>query len=154
MKEYDIDGKTFVQRPLVMGQVQQLLRCLDGIDLPESLTLASLLDALGGRLYTAIAIVITEKGCSPREKNVAELAAALEWSIDMDTALGIIDDFFELNPVSSLLGKAGKLIGRMGRSMAGPETGSTKWSSLSPAETSPGATLSSGGTRLESASPG
>jgi len=154
MNEYDISGKAYVQRPLVLGQIQQLLRVLDGIALPAQLTLASLLDALGGRLYAAIAVVITEKGCSPRDKNVDELAGWLEWSADLTTVMEIVDDFFALNPVSSLLEKAGGMIGRLNQAMAIRGNGSTRPSSFSPAETSPGATPSSGDTPSESAPPG
>lgn len=154
MNEYDIDGRIFVQRPLVLGQIQQLLRVLDGLALPETLTLASLLDALGGRLYAAIATVITEKGCSPRDKNIEELAAELEWKLDLDTALAVIDDFFVLNPVSSLLQKAGGMIGGLNRTMAALGTGSTRRSSSSQEATSPAATTSSGDTPSRSAPPG
>jgi hypothetical protein len=146
MNEYDIDGRAFVQRPLVMGQIQQLLRILDGIALPEPITLASLLDALGGRLYAAIAVAITEKGCSPRDKNIDELAAEFEWKLDADTLLEIVDDFFALNPVSSLLGKIGKMLGGLNRTMEALGTGSTRRSSSSPAGTSPEGTASSGDT--------
>ena len=146
MKEYDINGRAFVQRPLVLGQIQQLLRVLDGIALPDPLTLASLLDALGGRLYSAIAVVITEKGCSPRDKDLEALAAELEWSAPLETALEIVDDFFVLNPASSLLGKAGSMIGGLNRTLAALAGGSTRSSSFSPGATSPGATPSSGDT--------
>jgi len=146
MKEYDINGRAFVQRPLVLGQIQQLLRVLDGIALPEQLTLASLLDALGGRLYSAIAIAITEKGCSPRDKDLEGLAAELEWSVPLETAMEIVDDFFVLNPASSLLGRAGSLIGGLNRMMRTLADGSTRRSSSSPGATSPGATPSSGDT--------
>lgn len=146
MNEYDIDGRAFVQRPLVLGQVQQLLRALDGMTVPENLSLASLLDSLGGRLYSALAIVITEKGCSPRDKNIEELADKLEWSAGMDTVMEILDDFFTMNPVSSLLGKAGKMIGGLNRTILALGTGSTRPSSSSPEETSPAGTLSSGDT--------
>lgn len=147
MNEYDIGGRAFVQRPLVLGQVQQLLRILDGLTLPEDrLTLASLLDALGDRLYSALAIVITEKGASPRDKNIGELAEALQWSADMDTVLQVIDDFFVLNPASLLLEKAGNLIAALNRTLMTRADGSRRPSSPSPAETSPAGTASSGDT--------
>lgn len=147
MKEYDINGRTFVQKPLVMGQYKQLLQILDGIVLPEQLTLASLLDALGGRLYAAIAVAITEKGCSPRDKDIGALAAELEWSADADTVLRVVDDFFALNPVSSIYEKIGGLIGQFNRNLlAVLAAGSTKRSFSLPGATSPGATPSSGDT--------
>lgn len=146
MKEYDISGRAFVQRPLVLGQLQQLLRILDGIALPDPLTLASLLDALGGRLYSAIAVVITEKGCSPRDKDVESLAAELEWAIPLETAMEIVDDFFVLNPVSSIIERIGALIVRFNAALATRRPGSTRPSSSSPGATSPGATPSSGDT--------
>lgn len=158
-KEYEIDGKTYVQKPLVLGQNKQLLRVLDGVEMPEQLTLASLLDALGERLYAAIAVVITEKGCSPRDKNVDELAGWLEWSMDNATATEVVADFFDLNPVSSLLEKAGRMIAGLNRAIALRPigirgNGSTNPSSSSPGATSPGATPSSGDTLSTSASPG
>lgn len=146
MKEYDINGRAFVQRPLVLGQIQQLLRVLDGIALPDPLTLASLLDALGGRLYSAIAVTITEKGCSPGDKDLEALAREMEWALPLETALEIVDDFFVLNPASSLLGRAGGLIGRLNGMLATLAAGSTRRSSSSPGATSPAATASSGDT--------
>ncbi len=146
MKEYDINGRAFVQRPLVLGQIQQILRIMDGLALPDPLTLASLLDALGGRLYSAIAVVITEKGCSPRDKDLEALAKEVEWSVPLETALEIVDDFFVLNPASSLLGKAGGMVGRLNGMMGTLLGGSTRPSSSSPGATSPGATPSSGDT--------
>ncbi len=157
MKEYDIQGRIFVQRPLVLGQIQQLLRVLDGISLPEPLTLASLLDALGERLYQAVAVVITEKGCSPGDKDIEELAGWIRWSVDAETMLRIVDDFFVMNPVSSLLEQAGALIGALSRRLqeeAPRATGSTKPSSSWPAGTSPVETPSSGDSPSGNASRG
>jgi hypothetical protein len=154
MQEYTINDKTYVQKPLVLGQVRQLLRILDGVTFPEELSLSSLLDALGDRLYSALAVVITEKGCSPKDKDLEAMATDLEWAVEMETVLGIVADFFGLNPVSSILEKTGGMIGRLNQQMVALGPGSMKPSSSSPVETSQSETQSSGDIPSENAKDG
>jgi hypothetical protein len=154
MKEYTIDGKTYIQKPLVGGQTQQIVRLMKGIAFPEDLRIDTLIDVLGDQLYAVIAVVITEKGCFPKDKDIASLAADLKWTIEIETIIGIIDDFFALNPTSLILKKLGEMIAILKQKMKTLEPGLTRQSLSSPAETLQSGTPSSGDIPSESAKTG
>ena len=48
--KYQIANKTYVQRPLVLGQIRQLLGILKDIDLPKEADPVSIAVALGDKL--------------------------------------------------------------------------------------------------------
>ncbi len=113
-KTYAINGKTYVQRPLVLGQAAQLLALLKGVTLPGEATALGLVAALGERIPDALAIVLTEEGMSPRDKNLSALAEELAFFLPPETALEAVDHFFELNPLSSWLSRLAELMTRIG----------------------------------------
>ncbi|NPU84373.1 MAG: hypothetical protein HPY65_07775 [Syntrophaceae bacterium] len=128
---YLINDKTYVQTPLVLGQVRQLLEVLKDFRLPEEFTAPQLMELLGpDRLPAALAVVLTEEGKSPRDKDIAALAADLEFSITAEMALQVVNDFFACNPISSLLAGMRGALGSMMTNLAvalkneGEETGS------------------------------
>lgn len=76
-KKYVIGGKTYLQRPLVLGQVHQLLAILDNFQVPVPLNVRGLVIALAANVSRAIAIVLTpaplwrrliRRFSSPRDK--------------------------------------------------------------------------------------
>jgi len=122
-KTYEINGKTYVQRPLVLGQAAQLLALLKDVSLPGEATALGLVAALGERIPEALAIILTEAGTSPRDKNRTALAEELSFFLQPETALEAVDHFFELNPLSSWLNRLAELMNRIGtgmKSMATP----------------------------------
>jgi len=151
-KHYEIGGKKYIQRTLVLGQIKQAREVLSGIVMPSNLTVQDILMALEDRLPLALAIVLTPEGESPRGKNIQSLAEELEFAIEPEQAVEVIEDFFICNPVASvserLLGMVKKV-----REMVAKKTGSTSSASSLPEETSPEETPSSGDTPLENASP-
>lgn len=150
---YEIDGKTYVQKPLVLGQLSQLLAVLKDARIPVNTSVAGLMEALGGHLPDALAVVLTPEGQSPRDKNLMELSEELSFSVSLPTALQVIEDFFSLNPVSSLLER---LTGGMLKITAhlNPATESTGSPSSLPEAISQGVTTSSGDSVSASVNPG
>jgi hypothetical protein len=107
--EYDINGTIYVQRPLVIGQVRQLAAVLKGVSFHPEMDVADLVEAMGDRLFTAVAIVLNEKGRPLKGRNIEALAAELEFIMTPELLLQAIDDFFVLNPISSILDRIGTL---------------------------------------------
>lgn len=107
---YDIGGKVYVQKPLVLGQWQQLLPLLSGITFGANA--ASLIAGFGEQIGTMLAVVLTEEGQSPRGKDLAVLAEDITFSIDPDTTFKVVEDFFICNRVPSLLEKLNEMVVR------------------------------------------
>jgi len=149
---YKIDGTIFVQMPLVLGQLRQLLAVLKNVEIPAVADALGLIQAVGDRLPEALAVVLTERGQSPRDKDLAALADRLAFSVTPETTLQVVEDFFDCNPVSSLLERLAGVMANATRNLA--PIGSTTLSSSSPQETSPGETRSSGDADGTNVNPG
>ena len=128
-KTYYIGGKTYEQRPLVLGQVKQLLAVTEGVAIPRMIDLSGniavnmveLVYLMGDRLPEAMAVVLTEQGTAPRDKDLQALAGELRWAVLPDQALDIVSDFFVGNPLSSFLEKLAGLTGKLNTAL--PLTG-------------------------------
>lgn len=174
-KTYKIAGKSWTQRPLVLGQVQQLLTVIKGLMIPPGAGVLQLVEILGDRLPIALAIVLVEEGKEIRERVgirvslndgvmvpewyqnlevMAAIASEIFAVIDIETTIKVVTDFLACNPVSGLLDQ---LIGLMEKGSAlmplVQGIGSTPSSASSPEETSPSETVSFGDSPQESASP-
>jgi hypothetical protein len=152
--KYEIGGKTYVQRTLVLGQTRQLLGVVRFIKLPGDLEIRSLIEALGPHLPGVLAVVLTEEGKSPRDKDLEVLAAELEFSITLEQTAQVIEDFFSCNPLPSLLDKLTQAAGKISAKIGKPKTESNPSASSSQAETSAAGTESSGDSPQPSADPG
>ena len=141
-RKYEIGGKTYIQRPLVLGQTRQFLDLLKGVTIPAGVDAYGLIRALGESLPQALAIVLTEEGKSPRDKNVTEAACEIEFAITPEQTLEVVDHFFDLNAIPSLLSRIAGVAEKIGEKMT--KTGSPRSASSSPEETSPSATGSPG----------
>lgn len=99
-----VDGREFEQRRLVLGQLEQLVERLQNVEWPsfESFNFAAICKAIGGDLPVALAIVLTEKGKRPQDKNIDELAEDLRYSLPLEEGLRAFKDFFTLNPTASI----------------------------------------------------
>jgi len=150
-KRYEIGGKTYIQRPLVLIQHKQIKNVLTGLEIAENFTVLDIIEVLEDRLPQALAVVLTEECMSLRDKNLAALADELQYTIQPETAFEVIEDFFICNPAASLLQKLAGVIANVRGLMR--RTGSTKSVSTSQGETSPGETPSSGDTPSTSADP-
>lgn len=149
--KYQIGDKTYVQKKLVLGQWRQLLDLLKGLSIPQDLGAREIVPVFGDKLSHALAIVLTEEGKHVRNKDMIALASELEFAIEPEMVLQVVEDFFDCNPIPSLLkrmsGIMGKISGKVGA------TGSKMSASSSPTETSPNGTPSSGDIPLQNANP-
>ena len=156
MLKYTIGNKAYIQRRLVMGQVDQLLEALEGTSLTGSVNPLDIQKALGDKIYLCMAIVLVEEGKSPKRDidELRALADEIQWSIHPEQEIEVIENFFDCNPIVSILERlpeiAKGMIMGLG-SLLGIASGNR--SSSSPKETSPEETPSSGAIRSENASP-
>lgn len=140
--KYTIGNKIFVQRQLVLGQWRELSNALKNVVISGELTPSKLVRALGDNLFIVLAIVMTEEGKSLRGKDLPVLAEEIEYGITPETAIEVIADFFDLNPIPLIL----KNLAGLEKTIRNKITaiGLTNSASSSAAETSPGGTGSSG----------
>ena len=140
-KRYEIGGKAYVMKPLVLGQWVQLLELLKDVRLWNGMTSGDLVSAFGSRLPKALAIALRDE--TPlKDKNLEEWAATIAFETSPEQGLEVIGDFFDLNPISSLLEKIGKMTDRISEK-ANP-AGSMKSASSFPEGTLPSGTGLSG----------
>lgn len=138
MYRYTINGTDYVQKPLVFAQVGQLTTLMKDVEFAE-ISPAGIITALGDKLPAAIAIVLRKEGQPLKEKDLEAVSKDLE-EIDVATALKVVADFFECNPIQSLLESVVGITGAL--KMA--TTGLKKLSVFSRPETSPDVKASSG----------
>ena len=143
-KKYEFGTKVYIQRPLVMGQVKQLIKALEGARITNIADPFLLIKDIGERLPVALAIVLTPEGATPRDKDLDALAGELEFGLSFDDVLRVIDDFFSCNDLLSLLKKFKALAERVSDEIRSEKPGSTASSPPSPEATSPAGTQSSG----------
>jgi len=156
MLEYKIGNKKYVQRRLVMGQVDQLLDALEGIKLSGSVNPLDIQKALGDKIYLALAIVLVEEGKSPKRDidELRELASEIQWAILPEQEIEVIENFFDCNPIVSILERLPEIAKGLIMGLSGllGIVSATQSSSL-PKGTSAEETPSSGVSRSGSASP-
>ncbi|MCL4492336.1 MAG: hypothetical protein M1510_10650 [Nitrospirae bacterium] len=148
---YEIGGKKYLQRPLVLGQAQQLLEVLEGISFNRGMNTMGIISALGNKISKAIAVVLIEDGVTLEAKDVDKMEQEIKFKLSLKTTIQVVEDFFGCNPVALLLqrlnGMAEKIAGNM------EKTGSENSSASSQGATLPGGTESYGDTPTKSASP-
>jgi len=148
--EYEIGGKKYSQRKLVLGQLRQLGQVLTGIRLPQPVTQEAVALALADRVNEALAVVLIPEGQEPRDKDNAQIAAELDWSIEAEQTLEVIRDFFACNPISGCK----PLVAQITTSLAGiVETPSIETSPGSPKATPSGGGKLSGAARPKTSGP-
>jgi len=103
--EYQIDNKTYVQKPLVLGQIEQLSTLLNGLEIKTDMQPEDIISVLKEKIPQALAIVLCEKGEKLKDKDIESFAKELKFAIDLDLTMDVITDFFECNPIVSLLKK-------------------------------------------------
>ena len=142
-KEYVIGDRKFTQKHLVWGQARQLIKEIEGVELPSDYTPKDILGLLEAKLPNLISIVLIPEGQTAKSKNNAEMLEFFEWELSLEGMVNIVEDFFECNPIPSWLEKMG-----MGKGMINgfeksleKETGLTETSLFSAEETLQSETL-------------
>lgn len=101
--EYTISEKTYIQKKLVPGQVEQLIELLQDLTFPGGFDIGGIIASLGDRLWKGVAIVLREKGVDRWwEKDLDAIAETIHWEMPAEQAVQVIRDFFDCNPVISL----------------------------------------------------
>lgn len=142
---YKIGGKKYTQKPLVLGQIRQLIKAIEGMVIPRGIDTPGLIVAFGDKLPLALAIALTPEGMSPKDKDIHSLAGELEFEISPEETVQAVEDFFDCNPILSFLERIGKMSDKVNKAMTG-KTGSKSSPVSSPEEILLSETISSGGT--------
>ena len=101
--KYTINGKVYFQRPLVVGQIEQLGEFLEGLSWSEgNLGTAGIIKLLGNKLPCAVAIVLREEGKLLKDKDLERLEEEFREHLEHQTALKVVSDFLEFNPPNSM----------------------------------------------------
>lgn len=153
---YEIDGKSYVQRALVLGQVRQLMTEMQGLAINPAAGSAGMIAALAssGQLERVLAVALNPEGVDLRAKDIDALAKELEFGITPEQIVQVVEDFFDCNPTASLLEKLIGTMGKISQSLpAGMRTGSNLLFASLPTGTSLDETPSSGDSPPGSADP-
>lgn len=145
MERYTINGKTYTQRMLVLGQIKQLTEALAGVNIPAGAGVGQVAGLIGDHLARCAAVVLQPEGVAHRDKDLAAMEAEFAEHLDIVTADQVIDDFFALTPAATIAKLLGRLRGMFVVAQVGG-AGSMIPSSSSAAATSPSETPSSGDT--------
>src|SRR5574343_513048 len=132
---YEINGKIFKQKPLVLGQVRQILPIFKGLSMPNTTDMTGFVEAIGDKMPHLLAIVLVEEGTDIRQKNLEELASFLEFNITAEQTIQSVEDFFGCNPIASLLGKLSGMMNLMTAKIGSKQPASTFQEATSQNET-------------------
>lgn len=146
VKSYTIGDHAFEQRKLVWGQelqIRELFRDLNQ-GLTDQQQGIDLLQVLEPVLPRFCAIVLREPGKLLREKDLADLTAYLEETIDTATAAAVVNDFLACTPLAETLEAMTSLVTAIGGMIVTRPSSSSAASAALAEETSPAGTLSSG----------
>lgn len=128
-KRYEIGGKTYIQRPIVLGQFAELAPMLSGLTISTQDS-AKLIADLGSNLPRVMAVVLVEEGKSLPEAFRSEAIQAranhLAWNVQPEQVIEVVEDFFECTPVSSISTRLGAMMQKLKA-----DTGKDSTSSLS-----------------------
>lgn len=115
-KRYEIGGKTYIQKALVLGQISQLTALLGDVSFFTGYGPMGIISALGDKLPRAVAIVLTPEGVPLKSKNISEVEDAVS-ELDPLITVQVVEDFFICNPVVAiferLTGMAEKINGML-----------------------------------------
>lgn len=151
-KTYDLRGRKYVQRPLVLGQIQEFLPLIEKVKFSKGADALTIAKSLGGDLGRALAIVLLEEGKDEPEpekiraamERLDERSKEIPYFIEAEQTLEVIEDFFACNRASSILERLGKMMKEISASLKVKSSTLKKFSGTSPAETSPEEKKSSG----------
>lgn len=147
VKSYTINGKQYQLQRLVLAQVKQFIefmKVLPWAEIPADFNLMGLLGAIGDDLPRGLAIILVEKGTSPRDKDLEALTEDFRDSVDVDLATEIMLDFFEQNRVGSILERWAPVVKNRLKTIQEEMTLSKESPSSSPGEISANEKESSG----------
>jgi aminopeptidase C len=108
--QYEFGGKVYFQEKLVWGQVKQLVSLLKDAVIDKPMSTIELIEMLGDKLPSAIAIVLIAEGERLKDKNLEALTEEIEEKMPVDMIIQVVEDFFTCNPTASILEKLAGLM--------------------------------------------
>lgn len=130
-KTYNVKGRVFYQKELVLGQLELLVDLLKNIEFEKGLTNLQILKVLGGKVPRAMAIVLLEEGMKTDKIEIKEDGKSMEIddiqglieaedikkltqffanNVDISLALKVIIDFFVCTPMTNIMQTLATLI--------------------------------------------
>jgi hypothetical protein len=104
--EYKIGDKTYIQKPLYLGQIKMLTKTMKGIKWPQQLDISAIMEAIIDIIPEAFSIVLIEKGKESisdlKNRDLASVQEEFEFVVNTVTILEVVSDFLSCNPVNSL----------------------------------------------------
>jgi len=142
---YKIGGRVYVQRPLVLLQIEQLVEFVNSEMFKgyQVTSAVGIVRCLGDKLAQILAIVLTPREVSVEDKDLAGIAAHLRAHVDIETAIKVVNDFLSCNPINSVFDRLTGIMAKLGMVASATATGSRSSSVPSPAATSPSGATSS-----------
>ena len=122
-KKYIINGKTYIQKPLVLGQITPFLDVMEGRTINDLNALA-LVKSFGDILPKIAALILIPEGVKVSMRDLSALEEEFRDELDIDTALEVAADFLACNPVSSLFTKLRKMMSMAREEIRDEATGS------------------------------
>ena len=122
-KKYIINDKTYIQKPLVLGQIGILMKIAEGRVIND-LSVFGLIHVFGDILPKIAAVILIPEGSKVSARDLAALEEEFTNELEIDTALEVAADFLSCNPVSSLFTKLRKIIAVTKEKIGKAETGS------------------------------
>lgn len=119
---YNIKGRSFYQKELVLGQLELLIDLLKGVEFQKGLTNLEILKILGGKTPHAMAIILFEEGCKLEKVEIGASGCALELeevkklteffanNVNVSLSLKVITDFFACTPMANIMQALASLI--------------------------------------------
>lgn len=114
---YTIGSKTYIMKPLVMGQINQLITLLKDVTFPSSGEVLPIITALGDKLPEAVAVVLHDPDVPLKDKNIKTMAEDIAFEMSPEMFLEVTEDFFECTPISSLFQKMGNTATKIAEKM-------------------------------------
>lgn len=112
MYEYEINGKKYSQRKLVLGQTELLMDRMQGLVI-TGFSAPALIQSLKGRLLPVLAVVLLPEGCERiKDRDLDVIEADLE-ETPLETLMEVVEDFLSCNQPSSLLARLDAMIKQM-----------------------------------------
>jgi hypothetical protein len=99
--EYEINGATYVQKKLRLGQVKQMNKLFDNFEMPANISAISMFTVFGGKLPEFMAVILCKKDTELKDKDLSALTVEFENQADVDIGFKVVQDFFVCNPIAS-----------------------------------------------------
>lgn len=121
-KKYEINGKGYIQKKLVLAQIKPLISSLEGRNI-DDLSAIGIVHSLGDILPELASIILIPEGVKASQRDLGAMTEEFRDELDLETALEVAADFLSFNPVSSFFERLKNLTGTIVAGMTTKKTG-------------------------------